>query len=268
MRVFMHVLMPLLNFVRPLRHRSISAVAVLMLGAVLAACQPAPPLKSDRYLFDTSLIIAPAISGVACEAPCWRGITPGISTYTDAAGRLKGDSAFKDVQETAQTADAPASAVWSAESGERCCQMVANLQTGLIESVLLRLSEKAITAQQVIDKHGEPTYVQTGDYSETESVIQLIYPAKGFIAWVVPGAGDSTFDAGDPVVAVIYIDPKLLDQLVRTATLGSWSGFGKTYRAIQSATPLITAIPTGSVTPGQTLIPDVTAAVTVAATAQ
>lgn len=235
----------------PLRRTQRTRIAsVALVGLLLAACQAAPPLRSDKYLFDTGLIVAPAVGGQPCDAPCWKGIIPGISTFVDGVSKIKADAAFKDVQERAQDATTPASATWSAAAGEQCCQMVANLQTGLVESILIRVASNAMTAQQVIDKHGEPPYVQTGDYSETESVVQLIYPQQGFITWVVPGAADSTFEPTDPITAVIYIDPKLLDDLIRTATLGKWSGFGVSYRAIQSATPVITAVPTATATPG------------------
>ena len=56
------------NLMKPRFLLPILGVCILL----IAACAPPPVLRSDDYLSDTSIV-----TGETCEAPCWRGITPG-----------------------------------------------------------------------------------------------------------------------------------------------------------------------------------------------
>src|SRR4051812_19240349 len=86
--------------------KALPLLAVFVIASlVLSACGSPPPLKSDKYLDDTSLVNPPA----DCAPPCWRGITVGKTTFTDAVTKVKGDAAFKDVQSN----DKPPQALWS-----------------------------------------------------------------------------------------------------------------------------------------------------------
>lgn len=217
-------------------------IALLVGGLVLAACQPPPPLRSDTYLDDTSLV-----SGQPCETPCYQGITVGKTTFADAVSMVKSNAAFKDVQNKDATSDQPAAAVWaSATSGEQCCQMISDSK-GLVESITLRLAPKT-TIGQIIEKYGEPQYTFSTDYTEQEAVIQLLYPEKGLVLLVVPGDANSSLEAGDPMVAVIYLDPARFADLIKEATLQGWDGY-QSYQTYKNATPIVTAVPTLTPTP-------------------
>ena len=218
------------------------AVIVLLVGGlVLASCAPPPPLRSDKYLDDTSLI-----SGQPCETPCYQGITVGTTTFADAVSMVKANAAFNDVQNKDATSDQPAAAVWSSTSGEQCCQMIADAK-GLVESITLRLAPKT-TIGQIIEKYGEPKYTFSTEYTQDEAVIQLLYPEKGLVLLVVPGDANSSLEAGDPVVAVIYLDPARFEDLIKEATLQGWAGY-QTFKVYKDATPIVTAVPSLTPTP-------------------
>jgi hypothetical protein len=210
---------------------------VIVLGLVIAGCQPPPPLKSDKYLNDTSLL-----SGQPCAAPCFHDITVGKTTFVDAVAKVRQDAQFKDVQTQDRTNENPAAAAWSAVSGDPCCQLVENKDTGLVEAILVRVAPN-MTIKSIIDKNGPPAYVLTGDYSADESVIQLLYPQTGNIVWVVPGNAESTLEESDPVVAVLYLAPDLLQKQLTSVNLMAWDGF-KAYKAYKEGTPISTAEPT------------------------
>jgi hypothetical protein len=222
------------------RHWSV-ALAVIVVGVVLAGCQPPPPLINNNLLVDDSLI-----TGQPCEAPCFQGITVGKTTLVDGTDIIKRNAAFKDVQNREATGDQPAVAQWNTASGEFCCQMIAS-QTGLVESITLRLAPK-ITVGQVIDKYGEPPYTFSAEYSDSEAVIQLLYPTQGLVLLVVPGNASSSLEAGDPVVAVIYLDPARFGDLLKEATLQGWLGY-TSFAEYKAATPIVTPVPTLTPTP-------------------
>lgn len=211
-----------------------------IVGLFVSACGAPPPLKSDTYLNDASLVAA--TQDAACTPPCFHTITVGKTTYTDAVTKVKADTAFKDVQ----TNDNPPQAAWSGANGDVCCQMSADPATGLINALLTKV-KPVMTAKQVIDKYGKPDYTSPLDYSPDEVAVALIYTKLGLIAWVSPGKPDSTLSETTPVVAVLYFDPKDAKSIVETGTLNAWNGF-QSYVSYKNATPIVT--PKVTLTPG------------------
>src|SRR3954471_19155346 len=55
-------------------------VVFIVVSLFVSACGSPPPLKSDKYLGDTSLVSGDA----SCAPPCFRGITVGKTTFSDA----------------------------------------------------------------------------------------------------------------------------------------------------------------------------------------
>src|SRR5262249_15210505 len=150
----------------------ITALSILAIFA--AACGTPPPLKSDKYLSDVSLV---ATEDASCGTPCFHGIIPGQTTYNDAVNKIKGDKAFTSVQ----TNDIAPSAGWSvAGSGEACCQLTADQTKGIVDAVVAKVTPN-MTLQQVIDKYGQPQYTFPVDYTSDEVAIAVIYPDKGLV---------------------------------------------------------------------------------------
>ncbi len=216
--------------------RKVSLVIVLMfVGAVLAGCSAPPPLKSDKYLNDRSLVL-----GEPCAPPCFQGITVGQTTFVDAVSKAKENKLFSNVQSQEKTDQAPAQAAWATVGGESCCQITADPATGLVDAILVRVAP-VMTLQEVIAKYGDPAYVSvlSNDYSPTEVAMGLIYPKSGNIIWVMPGDANSTVDENDPVVVVLYLKPESFTQLLDTATLQGWDGY-KSYQKYKTNTPALT----------------------------
>jgi hypothetical protein len=211
---------------------------LFFVGLLLAGCGSPPPLVSDRYLNDSSLI-----TGNPCSAPCFQDITVGKTTFADALTLIRNNALFKDVQ----SQDNPPQAAWNAANGEQCCQMTANAQTGIVDALLIRVAP-VMTVGEVIAKYGEPPYVSVlpQDYSETETALGLIYPEQGNVLWVMPGNAQSTLEATDPVVIVLYLNPAEFDRLLETAQLNGWLGYVSVaeYRAAPPIlTPRVTPTP-------------------------
>jgi hypothetical protein len=210
---------------------------LVMLSVVVSACGSPPPLKSDKYLNDASLI-----SDTPCGPPCFRGITVGQTTFTDALSMVKADTTFTSVQ----TEENPQRAAWNTAAGEPCCQIVANKDSNVIDAIVVKLAP-TMTAKQLIDKYGPPTYVTPVDYSAEEVALALIWPEKGIVVWVVTGDATSALDESDPVVAAIYLVPSSFPDMIKTATLQGWNGY-QSYATYKTQTPVVT--PAITPTPG------------------
>src|SRR5579864_3938971 len=164
-----------------IRKTSVLLVLLIVASLTLSACSPPPPLVSDKYLNDSSLI-----SATPCGPPCFQNITIGQTTFSAAVTALKANTLFSNVQ----SQDSPPQADWATAGGEACCQLTAD-DKGVVNALLVKLSP-GVTAKQVIDKYGPPTYVTGVDYSSTEVALALIFPKLGLIAWVTPGDATST----------------------------------------------------------------------------
>jgi hypothetical protein len=192
---------------------------------------PPPLLKSDKYLDDISLI-----TKKPCGPPCFRGITVGQTNFTDALIIIRSDPTFAGVE----TQINPQRPSWNTAAGEPCCQIVANPDTELIDAIVVKLAPKMIT-RQLIDTYGPPTYVTTVDYSDQEVALPLIYPEQGVVIWVLTGDPQSSLDPNDPIVALIYLNPAIFPDLIMTATLQGWNGYGS-YQTYKNAPPVVTPL--------------------------
>ena len=221
-----------------MRKASFSVILFVVLSIVLGACGSPPPLKSDKYLADTSLL-----SQDPCAPPCFQEITAGKTTFTDALDIVKKKT---DLFSNVQSQDNPKQAVWSTKDGETCCQIVANDNTGIIDIILVRV-KPTMTVSQVIAKYGPPKYISAVDYTPDESALTLIFPDVGLVTWIVPGDAKSSVTENTPVVAVLYLTAAKLSEQIDMAALQGWDGY-KSYEIYKAATPIIT--PKITVTPG------------------
>lgn len=198
-------------------------------ATIRASRTPTPPLlRSARYLNDISLI-----TEKPCGPPCFRGITIGKTTFTEAVSILRNDKSFKNVQ----TQDKPAAATWAGANGEVCCQLTAN-EAGVVNSIVLKLAPR-VTVGQVISKYGPPQYVSSVDYTEREVAIGLVYPEKGFILWTTPGNAKSKLKPTDPIIILLYLERGVFGDALSMATLQAWNGY-LSYQQYRNATPALT----------------------------
>jgi hypothetical protein len=212
--------------------KALLILTLLALASVaLSACSPPPPLKSDKYLKDSSVI-----STTPCGPPCFQGIVVGQTTFSDAVAKIKASPLFANVQ-TQENQGKPAQAAWTTAGGEACCQMTTD-DKGVINALLVKLTPD-VTAGALIQKYGKPDYVTSVDYSQTEVALALIFPKPGVVAWVTPGDPNSTLKPADPVVVVLYLNPADFKNLLDTATLQAWADY-LPYQTYKNATPVVT----------------------------
>lgn len=218
------------------------AFAVFSASAQHSTAQTSAPLKSDKYLNDTSVI-----SGDPCGPPCFANITVGKTKFNDAVTTIKSNKAFANVV----TQQSPVQAAWTTAAGEQCCQMSAD-DTGTVSAVLLRLAPN-VTAKQLLDKFGNPTYITEVDYSAAEVAVALIFPKVGLVAWVTPGDANSALTPDSPLVVALYLAQDQFNKLIAGATLQGWDGY-KPYAAYKASPAIVTPLPAPTVPPQPTIV--------------
>ncbi len=210
---------------------------------LVSGCMPEATLRSELFLDDRSLT-----SGEPCAAPCWNGITPGETLWSEAIAVVQNDAAFTGFE--TDNAEGLLQAVWQkAGSNQFCCRLLAEAEDGPVNYVFLALSPGTIL-DDVLKVHGEPDYVTTFDFTNSESVVQLVYPAVPMVVSVVVGDANASLLANSDVVAVLYMNPSEMQLILETSELQGWAGY-QAYKAYQGATPVITPMYTLTPPPGQ-----------------
>lgn len=213
---------------------------VVVLVVLVAACAPPPNLRDDAMLRDDSLI-----TNTPCTAPCWNGITPGETLWSDALTKLEDDPALDDPTTRNDDQSSAIVAEFQRTGGSSCCQMV-TLDGEKVNLVFLRFAPN-MTVGQVIDAHGEPAYLVGSPFSDDQAIINLIYPDLSTVIYVfVAGATNGVLSADSEVIGALYTTPADMDTLLKTSNLNVWEGYN-TY-AYYDQGPF-------EVTPSETLTP-------------
>jgi hypothetical protein len=194
---------------------------LLLLVLLAAACSPPPELRDQKLLNDTSLL-----SGEPCEAPCWNGITPGITTWDEARTILEDDPSIEDP--TLQTAEDSASvaASFKEPGGVDASGQIFSEDGETVGLIFLRLAPDMVL-DDVLAKYGDPTWVIGTPFSDDppQAIVNLVYPENQMIVYVFVPGKEGAIDGTNEVVGVLYMKPEDMDTLLRTSSLHAWEGF-------------------------------------------
>ncbi len=196
-------------------------VTVLVLGllaVLLAACSPPPPLRDENLLSDDTLL-----TDVPCTAPCWKGITPGVTTWNDAVTILEDDSALANVQVQQDDNSTARVAEFQGAGGAACCQMFS--QDGEIVSLLFLRLAPDLTVADLIDAKGEPTYVIGSEFAEDQAFINLLYPELNTVVYAFVAGKTGAISEDSELIGVLYTQPSDMELLLTTQFLHLWDGY-------------------------------------------
>mgnify|MGYP001199603823 CR=1 FL=1 len=193
---------------------------LLLLVLLAAACSPPPELRDQKLLNDDSLL-----TGEPCEAPCWRGITPGETTWAAALTILEDDRTIEDP--TVQTADdSPAvAASFKEPDGIDASGQIFSDDGQTVSLIFLRLAPD-LTLDDVLARYGDPTWVIGTPFSDDppQAIVNLVYPDQQMIVYVfVPGT-DGALDGTNEVIGVLYMKAGDMTTLLETSSLHAWEG--------------------------------------------
>jgi hypothetical protein len=223
-----------------MKHRLILP-GVIALVLLFAACAPPPPLRDDKLLQDTSLVT----NDPTCSLPCWRGITPGKTAWSDALTKLQDDTTLENVNVQNDDKSKAMVAEFQQKGGTSCCQMFT--EDGTNVNVLFLRVAPTVTLGKLIEAQGEPTYLVGSPYSDDQAVMNLIYPEKSMVIYAFVAGTSAALSASSEVVGVLYMTPSDMDLLIKTSSLHAWDGY-KAYQDYDTSafevTPSVTLTPT------------------------
>lgn len=196
--------------------------ALLALILAVAACMPTPNLRNERLLND-DFLISPTED---CDAPCWRGITPGTTTWVDAITILEDDATLNDPQvQNLQEGQPAVGALWKMTDGEDCCQMVS--EDGETVSFIVLQLAPTHTLGELIEARGEPTYVIGSPGVEDQALVNVLYPDSGLIVGVfVAGEQNGALSESSELVVAYMLTPDRMRLIIDTSNLYGWKGYG------------------------------------------
>jgi hypothetical protein len=219
--------------------------ALALLVLFMAACGPAPELRNPKKLKDTSLI-----TNEPCSAPCWRGITPGETSWADAVAIIENDDTLANlqVQDAPEDSTNPAAkeATWDQKEGEACCRMFT--QDGETVQVIIVETAPDVSLGDMIDTQGEPTYLVGAGGNADQAVMALVYPEKQLVTYAfVAGEDQGALSQSSEIIGMTYWTTEDMDLLLKTNSLQAWEGY-QSYRTYLDSpfevTPSVTLTPT------------------------
>jgi hypothetical protein len=207
--------------------------AFLAILIVLVGCRPG---KKSLILRDP-----------VCEAPCWHGIHPGISSMSDVLTQLAGMPEVKKIATgNSQTPGELDRVSWNFNPGVIECGGYVFLTNRLV-SVIEVDTCGALTLSEIVVKFGNPNEVSAvASQREIRWLnISLLYPQSG-LAVVAVEEGPWPLDRPGRIAQeqqvehVFYFNPELYDVLLRSdsflrvgaceneilSSLQPWRGFG------------------------------------------
>jgi hypothetical protein len=207
-----------------------------LLGAINPnASETKPSLLSDALLQDDSFI-----SDELCAPPCWRGIIPGETTWLDAMDILRNDPNLTNLQFRADEATLQVGAAWAQRDGDNCCQMFS--EDGEIVSFIVAQTVPDVLFSEVIQKHGEPSYIIGDIVDDEQALASVYYPDVPMLIYLFAKGQNGELNGSSPVVGFAYLTDALMRELLMTSNLHAWDGY-KTFAEYMSSPFELTPVP-------------------------
>lgn len=228
-------------------------LGLFVLAFFTAACAPPPDLRDPNLFADTSLL-----TGEPCSAPCWRNITPGQTSWRDAQTILEDATDVENIQRQTDEETGGVAAAWqSVGNAAQCCQLIA--EDGETVNVVFIRTRPDMTVGEVIEKYGEPAYAVGTPYTDTQAIINLVFPSVPMILFAyTDGPTTGELSESSEVIAFLYTTPEDIDLFLRSNALHEWEGYAPytTYSPDEGSSFELTPEPEGTqeveVTPGVT----------------
>lgn len=109
-----------------------------------------------------------------CQLPCWRNITPGVTTIKEAISILENSPDVKISYRVNNSIE------WDFTPNKNGGGIIRASQDGIINSIELG-GDSEIMLQTIIESYGEPKYVKTYDCRNSMCAAFLIYPNLGML---------------------------------------------------------------------------------------
>jgi hypothetical protein len=252
---------------------------------LIAACSPPPELRDVTLLQDESILTAvptaqptieatPTVIGAQpsdtenatamptveateevliadglCAAPCWRGITPGVTAWRDALTILEDDPTLQNVEIQSSEDSAAAGAQFQNVGGQRpCCQLFSS--SGEIVDAIILTVAPTVTIGEVIEVWGEPRYALGSPYADGQSILNVVYPDVPMVITVFVAGDTAAVSASSEVISIWYMTDADMELLINTNSLHFWEGYDA-FSAYDEEEGTFDSTPSITLTPAQ-----------------
>lgn len=211
---------------------------ILFIGIALLALY----LLRDVFLNPSTVL-----TSTECDPPCWNGIHPGESSFTNVS-RTLGEMEGVDQQSINTSAPTTSGEVesisWLFQPPARDVSGTVYLENEIVSAISI-LTVNSLTLEQVFERFGEPELVwaEIAPSSYREPVeLSLIYSKNGFLVEAVIDLkqGEEQVEVSEKthVYRAVYFDPQKYQDLLETRILirrppptrkntpQPWTGFG------------------------------------------
>lgn len=193
---------------------------LLWVVLIAMACTPAPTLRDDSFLDDTSLI-----SADPCTAPCWQNLIAGETAWGVAQDLIAESEDYIEVDSESDRRSGEAWIEFAYRDGPKCCRIY-TVDGETLSSVLLLLSPQ-MTVADIVDNFGEPTYITGQAETSEQAYLALIYPDTPMLIYAfAEDITESNFTADNEVIGSVYMSVSEMDNLLQTQNLYNWNGYG------------------------------------------
>jgi hypothetical protein len=223
---------------------------------VLVACTPAanvtPTVSPAPSFTSTPSPVSPTISAfdvffgdASCTWPCWQGITPGVTTSSDALQLLQASPVVsKSTVQSYEQRPGKGYARWKWKIGKN--QQVLDASMQWQDGIVLNISlyPRIVSIGDIIDRFGPPEKVSLIDCASppeqsVERCAGFYYIKRGFeiiLTWKMPeNADDIQISPSDPINSVYLSEPSALEDWISysdsvsdsgISDLRDWKGYG------------------------------------------
>lgn len=193
---------------------------LLWVAIIAMACTPAPMLRDDAFLDDTSLI-----SGDPCTAPCWQNLIPDETAWGVAQDTIAESEDFIEVDSDSDRRTGEAWIEFTYRDGPKCCRIYT--ADGVTLTSIFLLLAPQMTVSDVIENFGEPTYIAGQAQTSDQAHIVLLYADTPMMIYAfAENITDSEINGDSEVVGAVYMTAEEMETLIQTENLYNWDGFG------------------------------------------
>ena len=200
--------------------RALLLILISCITVVSVACSPEVKLLDESKLKDLSLI-----SGEPCEAPCWNGIVPGETSYSEAKTLMEDDWRYQNIEEAEQQEDSAARIFgFSPNEGQVCCQAFSR-DGETVTSMLIQLAPD-MSFGPVMDRFGEPVFVGGESPAPDQAYMALVYADVPMVVYAfVAGEAEGYLSTSSEIIGAMYMSDAEMDLLLACSSLYDWAGF-------------------------------------------
>jgi hypothetical protein len=193
---------------------------ILLILFVSAACTPAPNLLNPDYLRDTTLV-----SGDPCEAPCWQDLIPGETEWSEARAYIEETSTYTDIERSTSEENNAEAVSFGQTEGQPCCYIY-TAEGETVDRIWLLLSPQ-ILLDEVIDRYGEPEFIQAEDFPGDQALVAMLYPDIPLVVYAyAESIAEGELTPASDVIGVLYLSDAEMETVLEYENRYFWDGYG------------------------------------------